>query len=333
MGDEPFRTAWHRLVRGRPWSALVAWPLATLAAIVALVRVLGLESGVPLVQIIAFTPYLAAGCVAAAVLTGLMRRPVATAITAVAALSLAAVVVPRAIGSPDAGPGTPLVVMSANLRVGDADAASVVDLVREANVDVLALQELTEQAEQALLDEGLATVLPFRESHPGPLASGSAIYSRHPLTDAGARLVSDPGFVQAYATVTLEDGGSVTVESAHPVPPSGVDRTRAWLTGLRNQVPASDGGTRILAGDFNATLDHDALRALLATGYRDAADAVGAGLTPTWPYHGPRSLITPKVALDHILAPVGVGVRDFRAVTIPYTDHRAIIATLLIPSI
>lgn len=326
------RTVWSRLVRGRPWSALVAWPLASGAAIVAVVRVLGLDSGVPLVQIIAFTPYLAIGCVGAAVLAGFLRRPAAAAVTAVAALSLLAVVMPRVLGSPGTDPGTPLVVMSANLRLGGADAASIVDLVRDADVDVLALQELTEEGEQALLAEGLADALPFRESHPGPRARGSAVYARWPLTDAGVRSVSGLGFDQAYATVTPDNGAAVIVESVHPLPPSGAERTREWLTGLRNQVPADAGGPpRILAGDFNATLDHRALRALLATGYRDAADSVGAGLTPTWPYDGRRALFTPKVALDHILVPAGIGVRDFRAVTIPRTDHRAIIATLTLP--
>jgi len=325
------RTVWDRLVGGRPWSALVAWPLATGAATVALVRVLGLDWGAPLVQIVAFTPYLAIGGAVAAVLSGLTRRPVATVVTAVAALSLVTVVAPRALGSPATGPGTPLVVMSANLRYGGADAASIVDLMRDADVDVLALQELTPEGEQALLDRGLAEVLPFRESHPGPWASGTAVYARWPLSDGGVRTPSDDGFLQAYATVTL-DHGSVTIESVHPVPPIDARQTREWLAGLVNQLPADEGGPpRILAGDFNATLDHRALRALLATGYQDAADTVGAGLTPTWPFYGRRSAVTPKVALDHILVPNGIGVRDFRAVTIPRTDHRAILATLLLP--
>jgi endonuclease/exonuclease/phosphatase family metal-dependent hydrolase len=325
------RTVWNGLVGERPWSALVAWSLAAGAAVIALVRVLGLDTGTPLVQIVAFTPYLAVGFLAAAVLTGLMRRPVATAVIVVAALSLVAVVVPRTVGSAASGPGAPLVVMSTNLRYGGADAASIVDLVREADVDVLALQELTPEGERALLDQGLAELLPFRESHPAPRARGSAVYARWPLSDGGVRSATDGGFWQAYATVTL-DQGSVIVESVHPVPPSSVPGTRDWLVALRNQVPAdAEGPPRILAGDFNATLDHRALRALLATGYQDAAAAAGAGLTPTWPFYGPRSAITPKIAIDHIFVPEGIGVRDFRAVTIPHTDHRAILATLVLP--
>ena len=43
------------------------------------------------------------------------------------------------------------------------------------------------------------------------------------------------------------------------------------------------GDGRILAGDFNATLDHPELRAVLDRGYVDAADAASGGLKPTWP--------------------------------------------------
>ena len=63
-----------------------------------------------------------------------------------------------------------------------------------------------------------------------------------------------------------------------------------WTADLRDE-PAADPANRatILAGDFNATLDHVELRRLLGTGYRDAAASLGRGLTPTWPYAGPRA--------------------------------------------
>ena len=106
-----------------------------------------------------------------------------------------------------------------------------------------------------------------------------------------------------------------------------------WAAGLRAQASATAGRPlRILAGDFNATLDHAELRRLLATGYRDAADQVGRGLIPTWPYYGPRTRFIPKVTIDHVLVDRGVGVRDFDAVTVPLTDHRAILTTLVIPA-
>ncbi len=325
------RGIWERALRERgrrPWTAAIAWPLATIAAAVALVRLLGLDRGLPLVLFIAFIPYAVLGCVAAAVVGGLARRPVAAGVGALAAVTLLTLVAPRALGSPTPEGGTPLVVMSVNLRVGGADAPSIVELVRDAGVDVLTLQELTPAAEDGLVAAGLGEGLPYRESHPDEFATGSAIFARTPLRDGGVRFVSQAGFAQAYATVSLDDGQVVIVESVHPVPPTG----RHWATGLTNQRPAeAPGPPHILAGDFNATLDHRLLRQLLDTGYRDAADAVGAGLTPTWPYYGRRSRVMPRIAIDHVLVPAGIGVRDFRAVTIPRTDHRAIIATLLVP--
>lgn len=316
--------------RRRAWTAAIAWPLAGGAAVTMLMRLFGLEDGVRPVQLTAFTPYLALGAMVAAVAVGLTRRPVAAVVATLAAIVLIACVAPRAIGSPTNQDGTPLVVMAVNLRLGGAEARSIMDLVAGAGVDVLALQELTAEAEASLLDAGLADLLPFRESHPGPGAVGSALYSRLPLAGGGVRRASDPGFNQAYATVALPGDARVIVESVHPVPPIGqVDR---WETGLRNQVRGDAPGLpRILAGDFNATLDHRAMRDVLATGYRDVADAVGAGLTPTWPFYGRRSLVTPRITIDHVLVPEGIVVRDFRAVTIPLTDHRAIVATVVIP--
>ena len=61
--------------------------------------------------------------------------------------------------------------------------------------------------------------------------------------------------------------------------------------------PATPAGpVRLLLGDFNLTLDYRAMRAVLDTGYRDAAAVVGRGLATTWPYNGTP---LPRVAIDH----------------------------------
>jgi endonuclease/exonuclease/phosphatase family metal-dependent hydrolase len=84
---------------------------------------------------------------------------------------------------------------------------------------------------------------------------------------------------------------------------------------------------RILAGDFNATLDHARLRRLIDTGYRDAADQLGEGLHPTFPI-GQRM---PPITLDHVLADRRVGIRSFVARRVPRSDHRAVRAELVLP--
>jgi endonuclease/exonuclease/phosphatase (EEP) superfamily protein YafD len=137
--------------------------------------------------------------------------------------------------------------------------------------------------------------------------------------------------VQAYGTVAAPAGAPVIVESAHPMSPYPLSVLRWWWTDLRTQPAATPGGDlRILAGDFNATLDHAPLRALLATGYVDAADAVGAGLTGTWgPYDGD---LIPPVTIDHVLCDRRIAVHEVAVYPMPGSDHRAVLAELRLPA-
>jgi endonuclease/exonuclease/phosphatase family metal-dependent hydrolase len=93
---------------------------------------------------------------------------------------------------------------------------------------------------------------------------------------------------------------------------------------------------RILLGDFNATLDHAALRGLIDSGYRDAADAsvpgcarLGAGLRPTWPYD--EKWFIPGVTLDRVLVDRRVAVRAMSTHRLPGGDHKAVYARLVLP--
>ena len=239
---------------------------------------------------------------------------------------------PRAVGSAAPAGGTTVRVMSANLFAGQADAGFVVDLVREQSVDVLALQEVTPEAVRALSAAGLDTVLPYAEAHPYRGVDGSAVYSRHPILAGSVKINPGVGFRQASAVISIAEHRFV-VESVHPVSPSNGEVAGFWAEGLRDQAtPMADpAGPRVLAGDFNATLDHAELRRLLATGYRDAADQVGRGLVPTWPFSDREYRTIPRVTIDHILVPEPFGVVDFTVATVPGTDHRAIIATLVLP--
>jgi endonuclease/exonuclease/phosphatase (EEP) superfamily protein YafD len=306
------------------------WTLPAFCLVWAVVRLAGLDRGWPLVQLIAFTPYVAGAAGLAAAVALLARHWPAAGVAGVAALALLAFVLPRAWGSPAPAGRTELRVMAVNLLAGRADAATVVGLVRDRRADVLALQELTPAAQAALAAAGLAGLLPHRALSAQPGVIGSGLYSRHPLGDV--RVTVNPGgFHQVAATVDVA-GTPVSVHSVHPLAPATWASTPIWRDGLRGQVPADPTGPpRVLAGDFNATVDHVELRRLLDTGYADAATEVGAGLTPTWPYHGPRSWVTPKVTIDHVLVDRRIGVRDFAAFAVPGSDHRAIIAVLTLP--
>lgn len=284
-------------------------------------------------QLFAFTPYAAAAALLPLAVTLLARRWWPAAVAGVAVLALAIVVVPRAVpgGAEPAGAHGPAVrVLTANLRFGGVEPETVVELVRDQRVDLLALQEVTGDAARGLADSGLGDELPYQEVHPEGGAAGSAVYSRFPLSDGGMR-VNPGGFWQAYATAAVPGGPPVGFESVHPCAPFGLSQLDCWRADLAAQPPATpDGPVRILAGDFNATLDHAALRRLIGTGYRDAAASVGAGLIPTWGAYGDRKV--PPVTLDRVLADRRVGVRDVSVHPLPDSDHRAVLAELVLPS-
>jgi endonuclease/exonuclease/phosphatase (EEP) superfamily protein YafD len=319
---------WTRILTRTLTVAL--WLLAVPCAVWAVVRLFGLERGYPAVQLIAFTPYVAAAAVVVAAAALLTRRWAAGAVAAVAAVSLCAVVLPRAIPDGGSAANGPVVrVLSANLQIGFADERAVLDLARRLKVDVLAVQELTPADASSLESAGVDDVFPHRAAYPADGVVGSALFSRHPLRDAALR-VHRSTFTQARATVEVPGAAPVQMESVHPQAPWGRPVMAGWERDLRDQPPATvDGPLRVLLGDFNATLDHAAMRRLIGTGYRDAASVAGNGFHATWPYD--EKWYVPGIALDRVLADRRIGVRTVRAYEIPGSDHKAVYAELILP--
>ncbi len=319
------------LVR-RGLMAVLPWALALPAAVWALVRLAGWDSWDPAAQLMAFTPYVAAGSLLPLAILLLWRRWAAAALAGVTALALAAVVLPRYLADGDAlagAGGQALRVMSANVLVGSAGPAELVTLVRTHRVDVLALQEVSPEYLAAADAAGMHEELPYRVDYSVAGVEGSALLSRLPLREGGVR-VNPGGFRQAHAEVVVPGGGAVLVESAHPLAPWADLATPLWARGYDDQPRATpDGPVRVLLGDFNATLDHHLLRELIDSGYRDAAEVLGRGLRGTWgPYDGD---MIPPVTLDRVLADRRVGVRDFQVLNLPGSDHRPVYAELVLP--
>ncbi|MEU7927721.1 endonuclease/exonuclease/phosphatase family protein [Micromonospora sp. NPDC049801] len=327
--DPPAPTRRRNLIRtALCW--VVVGPTATWAA----VRLAGLDRG-PLVQALAFTPYVAGVSVLALGLSVALRRWWPAAVAALAAVALLGVVAPRALAAPQpTATGPTIRLLTANLLAGAADASALVELVRRHRVDVLTVQEFTPDAQAALDRLGLDRLLPHRQLNAHVGTPGSGLYSRWPISDVGIRNNRGQGgwgFTQAYGTVAVPGAPPVRVESAHPSAPSALDQVDAWRTDLTAQPPATpDGELRILAGDFNSTLDHGPLRALLRTGYVDAADATGKGLTGTWgPYDGD---LIPPVTIDHVLVDRRIAVDTVKVLALPGSDHRPVLATVTLPT-
>ncbi|MGW0483646.1 endonuclease/exonuclease/phosphatase family protein [Nonomuraea sp. NPDC003214] len=312
--------------RGRTGTTLT-WLAVTPFAAWAVTRLAGLERGSIPTQLMTATPYAAAGSLVPLLIAALGRRRAAAAVALLTTAALGFSVLPRWFGTAEATAGRPLRVLSVNLLFGKADTRSVMELVRAYDADVLNTQELTPGAVEELDLAGLKELMPHRVLQAEWNASGSGLFSRYPLRPLPDALPPLPGHHMPVAALALPGAAPVEFYDVHPVPPLGA-KLADWHA-VFDALPAASADTvRILAGDFNASLDHAPMRRLLARGYKDAADQVGAGLIPTWPAN---RRMPPIITIDHVLVDERVGVRAVSVHDVPGTDHRAVFAELSVP--
>jgi endonuclease/exonuclease/phosphatase family metal-dependent hydrolase len=321
--EPPQRTGRRRTVLA--WTLTAPWGAWLIIRLTGADRLSLIE--LPAVPLLAVTQYVAATAPIPIICAVLLRRRRAAVAAGLVAAVLAVVVLPRAIGSGQpAAAGPELRVLTANLFFSRVDPDHVVDLVRRNHVDVLSLQELTPDGVEALEDAGLLRDLPYKVIDPRWGAAGSGLYARRPLRAAAP--VPGAAFAMPQARLTTPGGPLLEVSAVHPPPATSRSNIRAWRHDL-DALPAADrqGPVRLLIGDFNATLDHARMRAVLGRGYADAADRVGKGLVLTWGI----ARFGPPLTLDHILVDERVAVRRFDVYDLPGGDHRAVFAHLRLP--
>jgi endonuclease/exonuclease/phosphatase (EEP) superfamily protein YafD len=320
------------IVAGVGWRVTsVSWVVAGGLAAWAAARVTAADrvrrTGTPVVPLLSFTPQVAAVAPWAALGLGVARRRGPAATAALAAAALALVVGPRGIPRRQPGARGPILrLLTVNVYAGQADAEAIVARVRQSGADVLFVQELAADAVIRLKKAGLEDLLPYTRLELRGGSRGSGIYSRFPLSE-GPPLA--PTFMaQPTALLELPGGEAVDLVCVHPCPPTmrrwgGTARWRAELAVL----PPPGAVPRVLAGDFNATLDHAAFRDVLGLGYADAALETGNALTPTWGPPGKGAVLT----LDHVLADRSCAVLACSVHKIPGSDHRAVYAEIQLP--
>lgn len=327
--------------------ALFGW-LAVLAAVPVVVlsvfRAIPAEWPVLVVQLLAFTPWLAVPAVFALAFAFLSRRRPLQIAAGVLLVCQLFWLFPLDGGRPawasqPVGAVVEFKAMSINAEFGQADAGALVELVRDNGIGVLTIQENTPGLQERLAEQGMERILPHRISDPTDDGAGSAVYSRYPLEPAG--LIPDTPFRMPTVRLTGRSGGATAVlevTSVHALPPIG-SRLSQWRSDLAavGKV-AQRPGHRLLAGDYNATLDHVEFRKILSGGYApDAASApladvaalAGSRLVPTWPMEGQA---LPGITIDHLVISAGVGSSGYAVHRVPGTDHAAIMATLSVPA-
>ena len=223
----------------------------------------------------------------------------------------------------------PLTVMTTNFYAGDADAAEVVDAVRDRDVGLLVVNEVTFGTLTQMEEAGIDDLLPHRIGEPNGAVDGTMVFSREPLSGA-TRLETT---FQSWLMSVGEGEEALAVLAVHPVapvPPAGASTWRAEHERLLADAEEADAD--LVLGDLNATPDHAVLRAWRDAGYRDSLELVNAGWSPTWPSNG----ITPVpgfhppalIQIDHVLVTSTLAVTRSSTVDVPGTDHRAVVATL-----
>ena len=257
------------------------------------------------------------------------RRRVLAAIAGVLTAVLIAVQVPWYVSAAPAPRAVAVRTMTVNMLYGHADASTISRVAAE-SADIVFVQELTPEAAKRLKAVGIDRTFPYQAIDARPMAAGGAVYSRYPMTDHrnvnGFQLALVTAQLQVVGVQSPSRGGSPRRPVAKPIEGWHADYAvlPSWLTDLATQAGQAP---IILGGDFNSTIDMESFRQLLTNGYRDSAEQAGAGRQFTYPSN---KRYPPLIGIDHILTRNATAVTT-STVKVPKTDHRALLATVMVP--
>ena len=219
----------------------------------------------------------------------------------------------------DAGART-LTVMTTNIYADGGDPVQVVAEAERARVDVLVVQEITEQALSRMDAAGLGELLAYRIGTPRG-SEGTMVFANERLGEPELLPTQFESWRVTVGTLTM-----LAVHPVSPVSPWGPDQWREEHRVIREA--AVEGDVDMIVGDLNASADHPVQRQLEAEGFRDAAEMANEGWQPTWPANDMGSFrgLPPVVRIDHVMIGPELVALDTRTVEIEGTDHLAVIA-------
>lgn len=219
-------------------------------------------------------------------------------------------------------------LMTCNVYKGHADATAIVNAVRDNHVEVLALQETTPDFLKHLEAAGISQLLPYSQTSSADGYFGNALFSALPFENPSQTDVDSIASYMPGGTVGFDNGAiPVRFVSVHTQSPTD-GRFEKWSRSIAelkqlNEHPDTD---YILMGDFNSTWDHAVFRDMLGTRFQDAAEVSGHGLVFTWP--ADRKYLPAFAGIDHIVTSKGMTIGQVNSLTIPGSDHRALLATV-----
>jgi endonuclease/exonuclease/phosphatase (EEP) superfamily protein YafD len=262
-----------------------------------------------------------------------MRAGAALALAAATALALACAPAPAPVrAATPAGPTFRLLTYNVNYGIpGDAETVAA---IRDANADLVLLQETNAGWERALR-AAFATTLPEMRFRNRAAAGGMAVLSRLPLVEveflnptgdgwfSAARIVVQAPFgrlqaLSVHLRPPVSDGGSF-VSGHFSTPAVRLDEITAHYGRLARGVPT------LVAGDFNEEEDGRAVAFLLGKGMSSAL-ARFAPDRPTWRW--PWVFGTLHRQLDHVFYDARLDVVAAEVREAGNSDHLPVIAVV-----
>jgi len=226
--------------------------------------------------------------------------------------------------APAAGPDD-LTVLAANVLLGRADTGALATLLEREMPDLVALPESGQDFRAKLMP--LVESLGYRSwvSTPYGLHDGHGVTLLASARAGDLTVSTGPETRHRHLEATGGILGERRMFAVHPEAPIGPVRAGQWRRDLAqigrwSRAPLAP----IVAGDFNATLDHSRLRAALG-GCRSAAEGTGRGLVGTFPSTKPRLA---GIQIDHVLVPADAAVTRFEILYVPGSDHRAVLTSV-----
>jgi endonuclease/exonuclease/phosphatase (EEP) superfamily protein YafD len=189
-------------------------------------------------------------------------------------------------------PGIPqLTLLTYNLASQAQNLEGAIAIIRDANADLVNLQELSQGA-AARFSAEFADEYPYQSLHPqadDPIP-GQGFLSRYPIT------ADDYWRIHlGHQRVQLDvDGTAITVYNPHPIQPlvyNGFAQRAEEITEVLARAE-NESGPLIIAGDFNMT-DQSEDYGRIAARYTDSYREAGWGLGLTFPADAPGAQAIP----------------------------------------
>ena len=234
------------------------------------------------------------------------------------------------VNAPPTGPAPDersLTIMTLNAQDGAASAEDVAGAALSVEADVVALAETSWPSALSIAELLGSAGLPmqaFSSSYGGSHHRATSLL----VSSSPGRYTqdSDPDDLGFLRIVSI-DGGGPPLVGVHVIRPGDVS-AHVWLSRLTQAVDAcrETPGT-IVAGDFNATLDHGPMRRLArCVDAAAASERGGAGAYGTWHTAVPALLGAP---IDHVLVDGDAWLVSTAGVTrVGSSDHRALLVRL-----